>query len=152
MTKEILLTQGQITLVDDNMYDELNKHKWYAYKHRNTYYARRRGGGEAIHMHRQILGLSKGDGKITDHRNRDGLDNRRDNLRVVSNAINCRNHGGHPHNTSGVNGVCWNKHTSKWMARIKVNSKQIYLGVHLCIEDAVEARRQGEVEYWGKIT
>jgi len=147
MTKQIELTQGKFALVDDEDFEELNKLKWCANKIGKTYYAER--CGEPPRMHRMILGLTKGDGKITDHRNRNGLDNRRFNLRVVSKADNQRNHGGHAHNTSGHNGVNWCKQRKKWRGRIKVMSKDIHLGYFNDIKDAVEARKKGELKYWG---
>ena len=153
MTKQISLTQGKFALVDDEDYDELNKHKWFALKSRKTFYASRKthnGKRTTVMMHRQILGLVPGDGKITDHRNRDGLDNRRSNLRIVNHAINNHNHGGHSHNSSGHNGVHWDTQANKWRARIMVGGKQIHLGYHNEIKDAVEARRLGELKYWGE--
>ena len=155
MTKQIPLTQDKVAIVDDDDYDELNKHKWSVLEKGNTYYAIRwmwSGGNQSgIYMHRAILGLMKGDDKIVDHVNRNGLDNRQQNLRVVSHAINIRNHNRHKHNTSGHNGVCWHKASGKWDARITVKDKQIHLGLYDTIKDAVEARRQGEIEHWGKI-
>ena len=152
MTKQIPLTQGKFALVDNDVYDGLNKHKWYARKGKKTYYARRNvwNGKEqvAILMHRQILGLYYRDGKITDHKNRNGLDNRRENLRVVSNMENMHNHGGHTRNMSGYNGVFWDKRRNKWRAQIGVNGKPVYLGIYNNIKDAIEARRQGELAYW----
>jgi hypothetical protein len=146
MAKQIPLTQGQFALVDDEDYKMLNKHKWRALKIGNTYYAAR--SKVVVFMHRQILGLSQGDDKITDHRNRNGLDNRRLNLRIVGQLENCHNHGAHPHNTSGHNGVYWNKAEKNWHARIVANNKQIHLGRYSDIKDAIKARRQGELAYW----
>ena len=149
--KQIPLTQGKVALVNDEDYDWLNQWKWHAYKNHSTYYAGRNSkprGNSTIHMHRVILGLTKGDGKITDHINRDGLDNRRANLRVVDYVISNRNHSGRKNNTSGHNGVHWHKQCRKWRAEIKVNSKRIYLGLFSNINDAIDARKQGELEYW----
>ncbi|TIX43797.1 MAG: hypothetical protein E5V40_01780 [Mesorhizobium sp.] len=48
---------------------------------------------------------------------------------------------------SGVNGVHWNKKTGKWMARIKMGGKWIYLGIYPKLEDAVAIRRDAEKAY-----
>ena len=101
-------------------------------------------------MHREILGLTKGDGIITDHKNRNGLDNRRSNLRAVDYTINNRNHGVYSHNTSGHNGVCWDSRQGKWRALIAINRKQIHLGYYDGLKDAIDARKQGELEHWGE--
>ena len=153
MTKKIKLTQGKFTLVDDDDYEKLNKHKWYACYHgKNCYVVRSspniNGKYHEIRMHRQILGLKYGDGKIADHRNRITLDNRRSNLRIVSKSMNNRNNNGHSHNTSGYPGVCWHKAGKKWMSYISMNNKQIYLGLYESKQDAIEAREQGEIKYW----
>ena len=154
MTKEIPLTQGKFALVDDDMYDELNRPKWFAYKHGRTFYARRniRNNGKqvTIQMHRQVLGLIPGDGKECDHISRNGLDNRRENLRIASHTTNTRNRRKRVDNSSGHNGVYWNTQTNKWRAQIEVDDKRIHLGYHDELADAVESRKQGEIKYWGQ--
>ena len=151
MTKQIPLTQGLFALVDDDVYEELNQYKWYAQKSRRTVYASRRTHNKkqtTALMHRTILGLSPGDGKITDHRNRDGLDNRLSNLRTVSKSVNGHNHSGYSSNTSGHTGVGWHTRYNKWHAYIVIDCKKIHLGVYDNLRDAIEARRQGELAYW----
>lgn len=150
--KYIKLTQGKYAIVDVDLFDWLNQWKWCTQKCIDTYYAirKKRVGKKVfiIYMHRQIMGLSPGDDKITDHKNRDGLDNRLSNLRVVNKSTNSQNHGGHKHNTSGYNGVCWAKLRHKWLARITASRKVIHLGYFDNIEDAIIARRLGELKYW----
>ena len=154
MTKQIPLTQGKVALVDNEWFDKLNRHKWFAQKRGYGYYAARNmrigNKGIILSMHREILGLKYKDGKIADHKNRITLDNRLSNLRIVSKTVNNRNHDTYRHNTSGHNGVSWDKAHSRWMAYIRVTDKQIYLGLHDDLEDAVEARRQAEIKYWGE--
>ena len=153
MTKQIELTQGLVALVDNEDYKRLNKYKWRAYKNKHTFYACRNinlenGKQTTVQMHREILGLVPGDGKITDHRNRDGLDNRRLNLRIVSRTINNRNHRKRADNSSGHNGVHWETRDKKWRVQIGVDGKLIRLGYYDELDDAVEARKQGELKYW----
>ncbi len=80
----IPLTQGKYALVDDEDFEQLCKYKWYPQKGRFTWYPIRNtrtvnGKRTVMRMSREILGMAKGDGKIADHKNRNGLDNRRDN-------------------------------------------------------------------------
>jgi hypothetical protein len=81
MAKLIELTQGQLAIVDDEDYDRVSKHKWYAYWGLGTYYAKGwidyETGQES--MHRFIMNAKKG--QLVDHINRWGLDNRKFNLR-----------------------------------------------------------------------
>ena len=154
MCRFIELSQDKVACVDDLDYEYIKQWRWHAYYDGYNWYACRnspRGKSKRykIHMHRVIQGLNYDDGKTTDHINRNGLDNRRSNLRVVCNKANSRNHRGHKDNTSGHNGVGWDKHSQKWQARITANYQQIHLGHFSNIEDAVKARMLGEIEYWG---
>jgi len=130
--KEIILTQGKVALVDDDDYEELNKYKWYATVSRNTFYAGRntsRNDNEdhkqhAIIMHRVIMNPPP-DMKI-DHINGNGLDNRKENLRIVTNRENCQNL--HIQKTSDLPGVHWHDRDKIWRAEIRIGDKRYNLG------------------------
>ena len=128
--KHIKLTQGKVAIVDDVDFERLNAFKWYALKDYNTFYAMRgsriNGRYARRRMHRDILNTPVG--LETDHINRNGLDNRRENLRICNGAENRRNTIKRKDNTSGFKGVAWDRANSKWQARIKVNSRQLFLG------------------------
>jgi hypothetical protein len=131
--RKIFLTKGQSTIVDDEDFPELSLFKWQAHKSKNdnTFYAQRRTKkGITEQMHRRILKLSFGDGKIVDHINRNGLDNRKCNLRIATPSLNSHNSKIHRHNTTGFRGVSYHKATGKYQSRIKINNKTIYLGVY----------------------
>lgn len=131
--REISLTQGQKTLVDDADYEELSKYKWQArLRPTGNYYAFRAykdktGHLKNISMHRQILGLKSGDKRETDHRNHNTLDNSRDNIRICTHQQNNFNRVPKV-GTSGYKGVSWCGRTKKWMAKIHYNQKSIFLG------------------------
>ena len=97
MVKEIILTQGQMTQVDDEDFDELNQFKWCALwcPHTESFYAFRtvRIGKRQVgeFMHRIILGLSCGNKREVDHLNHKTLDNQRHNLRIVNTRKNQEN-------------------------------------------------------------
>ena len=84
-----------------------------------------------------------------DHINRNRSDNRIANLRDVSRKQNMQNASKPSNNTSGHPGVYWHKQRSKWQARIKHNQKLIHLGCFATIEEAIAARKAGELRYWG---
>ena len=85
----------------------------------------------------------------TDHINRDRADNRIANLRDISHKQNGQNRKSSRNNTSGHAGVSWYKQTSKWKAKICHNYRSISLGYFATIEEAVAARKAGELKYWG---
>jgi len=94
--KEIKLTEGKIALVDDADFEWLNQFKWCAYKSCHTFYACRskylpNGKRRPVQMHREILGLSYGDGIQVDHADGNGLHNFRSNLRVCNASQNSQN-------------------------------------------------------------
>jgi hypothetical protein len=130
--KKIKLTQGKYTLVDNDDYEYLNQWKWFAvHKGNGRFYVRRsskRIGGQTqknILMHREIM--KPPNGMVVDHVNGDGLDNRKRNLRVCTQAENAKNLKIKSTNKSGVTGVSFDK--GKWRAQIMVNYKKIYLGI-----------------------
>lgn len=125
--KKISLTQGKFAIVDDDDYEQLSRWKWYALKRRETFYAVRKYKRKTmIFMHRQILQLTKGDSKETDHRNHCGLDNRKQNIRICSKSQNHQNQRPRKLGMSKYKGVVW--HKKKWQVQIGHRGKEIYLG------------------------
>ena len=125
--RTIPLTQGKFALVDGADFEWLNQWKWYAHKNPNTYYAERRSQGSK-QMHRLILGLQPGDNQETDHRDGNGLNNQRSNLRSCTTMQNQQSSRRKTTGTSKYKGVCWHRGERKWHSKIRVNKKQIYLG------------------------
>jgi len=120
-------------IVDDVDYERLNKFKWSALKHRNTFYAVRGirspdGKQRKIQMHREILGLESGDPRQTDHQNRNGLHNWRDNLRTCTHSQNKQNSSPHKNSSSAFKGISWHKDRNKWRVRIQINGRLKHLG------------------------
>lgn len=128
--KEIELTRGFKAIVDDDDFEKLSKFKWHVFVSKNTNYAQRKspqykGKRGTIRMHRVILGVS--DGRIIDHINRNGLDNRKCNLRVVTASQNNMNKI-KVRGESKFKGIHWNKKAQKWSARIVLNRRITALG------------------------
>jgi hypothetical protein len=82
-----------------------------------------------------------------DHIDRNPFNNAWNNLREVSKTCNMRNCKLCKINTSGISGVNWNKHNKKWVSRITVNKKRVYLGIFDNKLDAAKARWEAEVKY-----
>ena len=90
-----------------------------------------------IKIHRLLTNAD--DGKVVDHKNGNGLDNKLLNLRVVTQVKNGHNCKLSRNNTSGVNGVSWYKAYGKWRARVMLNYKENTLGYFDEKEDAINA-------------
>lgn len=144
--KEILLTRGYVSLVDDEDYERVGKFNWMVSikKGRDTIYAvreivlspRDEQGKRKRHvqtMHRFILNLPPGKVPTVDHWNRNGLDNQKHNLRPTTQQMNVCNRRktlvrSGKNCTSKFKGVSRNKRRSVWCAHIVANGKQHYLG------------------------
>jgi hypothetical protein len=99
-------------------------------------------------MHREILGLKKGDIHTGDHRNHDTLDNRRSNLRIATRVEQQRNKRKNSKNTSGFKGVY--PKNKGYAAAIKVGGKQIYLGTRKTAEAAHVLYREAALRLHGE--
>lgn len=103
-----------------------------------------------IHMHRLILGLDSRDTRLCDHKNGNGLDNRRANLRIATTSQNLANRGKTRRNTSGYKGVMWFKRKRKWYARIRVSGKSVHLGYFDDPIDAAKAYDDAALKHFGE--
>lgn len=128
--------KGLYALVSDVDYERLKKHSWCLDV--GGGYPMTRSGGKAYRMHRMILTPPKG--LYVDHINRDKMDNRRDNLRIVTNSQNMHNIGIPKSNTSGYKGVTYSNRDRRWIAQVRINYKNNVLGRFKDKKDAIMAR------------
>lgn len=139
-----LVNQSLMVKVDREDYELLSRHKWYLSP---KGYAIGKIDRKMLLMHRLILNPGNNQ---TDHINGDKLDNRKENLRMCTNAQNQMNKGLQSNNTSGYRGVYWNKARNRWGAVIKLNGKQKHLGQHRKIEEAALAYNKSAKELFGE--
>jgi hypothetical protein len=136
------LGYGLVALVDDEDYYFLNRFKWsldtdgYAVS-----------SGYRYKMHRLIMAATPK--KVVDHINRNKIDNRKENLRLVSARENTYNHS-HKVGASHYRGVNRSNSKSGWEACISINNKQVYLGTFKKAEDAARAYDKKAREIRGK--
>lgn len=135
-------------ILDEEGYITINAlgGKWTPVIKRGSIYLQKRFEGKIIEMHRYLMGCPVG--LYVDHINRNTLDNRFCNLRVVKNSTNLRNGNLRVNNKSGVKGVCFEKSRNKWSAKIKVDYQTINLGRFTSKQDAIKARQDAEAKYW----
>lgn len=134
------LTQGQTALYDAADAHLIEQHKWQAWWNSKTksFYARRMYWDKTAKtyrtefMARLIMGLERGDERQVDHINHNTLDNRRQNLRIVTNKQNNQNR-------RNVKGYTWDKFNKRWKARIVVDGKPIHLGQFTTEHEAHQA-------------
>ncbi len=147
--RTILLTKGQIALVDLEDYARISQHKWYATwcKNSRAFYAVRTGRVSEdgtrgqIYMHREILGLKRGDMRQGDHVEITAtLDNRRSNLRISTRLQNKQHARATRENTSGFIGVGYHSQIDAWTANISHKNKHIHIGCFKTKEAAARAR------------
>lgn len=96
---------------------------------------------KSIKMHRLVLGAKKGE--EIDHINREKLDNRIENLRIVSHHENTLNR------VRGL-GIIYDEDRKKWRARLKFKGKEVHLGRFETREEALNARKEGAIKYFGE--
>ena len=143
--KQIQLTQGQITVVADEGFNWLSRHGWFASRHKlQSFYAVRNVGKSPdqrpLRMQNAIWVHYNGpipDGFTVDHENRDTLDNRLSNLRLANLSQQAQNKRLlSSANKSGYRGVSRHTQSGKWWARIRVEGKEISLGLY---DDPIDA-------------
>lgn len=122
MSKEIVLTQGFVAVVDDEDFLWLSQYNWCILKLPHNNYAKRTN--KAILMHREIMGKLNPDiGELQiDHINHNGLDNRKENLRICTSRQNAGNQR-KTRGSSKYKGVHLEKQTGEWRASIGINGK-----------------------------
>jgi hypothetical protein len=135
---EIRLTRGMTAIVDKEDFERVNTIKWYASENGGKFYAANRNANypesaTTIYMHRFIMGIEDSFVRV-DHKDGNGLNNRRYNLRVLSHSDNLMNRGRTKANKSGFKGV--SPRRGKWFACIWVNGKTVGLGVYSTPEEA----------------
>jgi hypothetical protein len=151
--KLIALTRGLNAIVDAIDYEWLMQWPWYADFTKWTYYAARNSSGTPKHrrMHREIAErMGFVNPNEVDHVDRNGLNNRRLNLRPCVSYLNKGNLGKSIANTSGYKGVSFHKQSGRWRSYITKNDKFVHLGLFSNVREAALAYDTAAREYFGE--
>ncbi len=143
--RHIALTKGKFAIVDAADYASLSRFRWHATECRGRFYAATVIDGKSVAMHRLLM--SPPPGKIVDHIDGNGLDNRRANLRLCTRRQNRRNTRPR-RKTSAFLGV--SRRGDKYLARIKHNGRAFYLGLFDTETQAAHARDTKAKELFGE--
>ncbi len=149
--KTIPLSKGKTALVSDEDFKYLSRFKWYAghtnpwqwYAYRNAWVAGRK---TMLTMHRHIMGSPRG--MDVDHRDGDGLNNTRENLRICTRSENLQNRKLNANNTSGYRGVL--KYKNRWLVQMTIAGKRRRLGLFATAEEAAQAYNEAARRHYGQ--
>lgn len=147
------LTKGYEAIIDAADISLVDGMNWHAAVQRDgRVYAKRSQWVDGKHMnvllHRVIAGTPEG--MDTDHKNGDGLDNRRSNLRNATTSENMRNQRKKANTASGLKGASWDSHAGKWRALIRSCGKRQSLGMFDTPEQAHAAYCKAAPDFHGE--
>jgi hypothetical protein len=147
----IPLTQGQHAMVDAEDYERVSRCKWCLSRSSNQLYAPRRCRGKTIRMHQFIMNPPKG--MVVDHIDGNGLNNRRDNLRICTSRQNAWNHKRRKEadaSSQYIGVYPCQRPPDKWYVKIQCNGDGTYLGPFDTAIEAARARDRKAIELFGE--
>lgn len=138
--------KGVSFYIDVEDYEKVKNYVWY--ENSEGYITTNKKENKTISMQRFLMNPSEN--LQVDHIDRKEKNNRRNNLRICTNAVNAKNRGIYENNKSGYIGVWLHEKTNKWKSYITVDGKRIHLGTYINIDEAVKVRQEAEEIYFGE--
>jgi hypothetical protein len=133
----------KVCQVDDEDAGIIIKNTWQLKYSKGIFYARCQKGQ---YLHRMVINARI---NLVDHADRNGLNNKKENLRICTKSQNGMNRPKQINNTTGFKGVHFNRYAKKYQAKIQINSKQIHIGYFLSKEEAFDAYCEASKKYHG---
>ena len=141
------LSDGEKFYFDKEDYDKIKRYYWRKNDSGYLIGGYREGN---VRIHRVIMNLMDVSEPFVDHKDRNPLNNRKENLRLCNDAENAFNNSLRSDNTSGFTGVSYNKCMNKWETYICIGGNLIKGGYYKNIEEAVRVRLNLEKEHFGE--
>lgn len=140
------MNNGQSVVIDADDLALVSGYKWRVYEFgRGLWYAQSYRSGKTLYMHRMLMAAEPG--QKVDHRDGDGLNNRRANLRIASHGQNMANTRLiRSNNKTGFKGITYRAETGRWIGQIAGT----YLGTFGSAEDAARAYDAAAIEMFGE--
>ena len=138
--KCIALSNGGVTWVDPEDFESLNKWRWTAANEKSVY-RHDIDSGHTVRLHRQLFELEYGDTRQVDHINHNPFDNRRQNLRIVTNSQNQQNRS-RDNTGRGVYVAPQRDGSIRWRTQHMLNGKFVSAGTYATFEEADMAARE----------
>lgn len=147
-----MINSSICALVDADILPVLGERRWELLVKRDRPYVinRKRSEGKTIRVYLHRFIMNNPDGLFVDHINGNGLDNRRSNLRLATNAQNLMNRGASCVSASGYKGVSWDKLNQSWKVALHANKKYYFLGRFKSLPDAILAHSKGAKKFHGE--
>lgn len=135
-------SKGETFLFDLEDYEKISSYNWYI--NQDGYV---KCSTPNMFLHRFVMNVTESNLEV-DHIHHNIADNRKAELRIVTTSQNQMNQLPRKH-SSPYKGISWHKNKKAWIAQISLNGKLKYLGIYKDLQDAIDARKRAEKEYFG---